>query len=313
MKVNRKAAIGALGASLAVFAEARIAGAADDTIRVGAIASDPGLEGVYAQQSGFAKRYGIGLQVQTFSNGSAIIAGLLGGSLDLGQSNWISIFQAHEKGLPIAAVAGAVMYTSKEPTTFIMVPTDSPAQSAKDLSGKTVAIDGLGNLTQLGVNAWIVKNGGDINSIKFVEIPFVEMPQALVAHRVDATLITEPLATSARNAGRIIGAPYDAIASEFPTSAWVATKEWTANRDRTDRLVKTIYSGAHWANTNRPLTANLLGQYSKLEPSTIQSMRRALFSERSDAALLQPLISAALRFGLIKNPVTARELYAGSA
>ncbi len=205
-----------------------------------------------------------------------------------------------------------MLYTSKEPTSFIMVPNDSNVQNAKDLNGKTIAIDGLGNLTQLGVMAWMDKNGGDLKSIKFTEIPFSTMPQALAGHRIDAALITEPLATQAKGAGRIVGNPYDAIAPQFPSSAWVATEAWAANRDRANRFVSAMYKTAAWANANRPTTAGILAQFSTLDRELILTMRRARYSESSDARYLPALVDVALRYGLIKKPVNVSEVYAAS-
>jgi NitT/TauT family transport system substrate-binding protein len=312
MKISRKHAIAAIAGGVAVGQLTLQASAANDIVRIGGLASDPGMEAIYASQRGFAKQFGLEFSIQNFPNGAAIIAGIIGGSLDVGNTNWVSILQAREKGLPLVAVSPAVIYSSKEPTSFIMVPNDSPAQNAKDLNGKTIAVDGLGNLTQLGVMAWIDKGGGDLKSIKFTEIPFSEMPAALGAHRVDAALITEPLATQAKSAGRIVGNPYDAIAPEFPSSAWVATETWAANTDLAARFAKTMYRTAQWANTNRPTTASILTQFSKLDLDTILTMHRARYSAQNDAKFLPALVDVALRYGSIKQPVKVSEVYAGS-
>lgn len=368
MTINRKQAIATLAGSLAVLQTSQGAVAANEVVRIGGTLSDPGLGAIYADQSGFPKQVGLDFDVENHTNGAAAIAALVGGSIDVTISNWITILQAREKGVPVVVVAPAVIYTSKEPTS-----------SMKDLNSKTIAIDGLGNLTQLGVMAWIVKGGGDVKSIRFVEMPFADMPQALASHRVDVCIITEPLATQAKNAGRIIGAPYCAIASEVPSSAWVSSATWVENRDRATRFANTMYKiakwasqrvdatliteplatqaksagrvigypyaaiapvfpssawvanttwaanrylasrfakamskTAQWANANRPATAAILAQRSKLDRTIIQSMHRALYSERDEAKLLLPLIDIALRYGAIKIPVNIGDVYAAS-
>ena len=64
------------------------------------------------------------------------------------------------------------LYTSKTPSTYLIVPKGSPYRTASDLNGKTVAVNTLRGLPQYGTQAWIDKNGGDSKRVKFVELPF---------------------------------------------------------------------------------------------------------------------------------------------
>lgn len=308
--MNRRIALGVCAAPAAALALPRRARAADP-LRIAGLPSDPGLEASYAESRGIPARFGIAAQVQNLSNGAAIVSGILGGSIDLGEVNWVSALQAHERGLPLVAVAQAGTYASREATTFLMVPNGSPARAARDLDGKTIAVDGLRNLTQLGVIAWLDENGGDSKSVKFVEIPFTDMPVALAGRRIDAALITEPMALRAQRDARVIGKPYDAIAPDFPSSAWVASSAWaSANPDLARRFANMMYRSAAWINRNRAATAVVLAEISRLEPEVIRAMPRARFAERNDPRLLRPLIDRCLKYGLITKPVEPGDLFA---
>lgn len=69
---------------------------------------------------------------------------------------------------------------------MLLVPTSSTLRGAKDFSGKTVAVNGLKNITQLSVQLWVDRNGGDSAAVKFLELPFAEMGAALEAGQADA-------------------------------------------------------------------------------------------------------------------------------
>ncbi len=190
---------------------------------------------------------------------------------------------------------------------------DSPAQSAKDLIGKTIAIDALGSLTQVSTEFWLDKRGVDPQSVKFVEMPFSDMPQALSAHRIDAAFLTEPMQTRSRGMTRILALPDEVMPPVFPTSAWVGTEAWvSADPGRARRFASLMYRTAKWANANRAVTAEILSRFAKMDIDLIHRMPRATYSEQNDSQLLQPLIDVALKYGAIKKPVKIDDLFAST-
>jgi ABC-type nitrate/sulfonate/bicarbonate transport system substrate-binding protein len=195
-----------------------------------------------------------------------------------------------------------------------MVENSSPLQTARDLNGKTVAVDGLRNITQFAVMAWMDKNGGDPSSLKFVEMPFAEMGAALAAKRVDAAQISEPAASGARANARVFAQSYDAIGSSFATTAWVATAAWAhANPGIVKRLVQTVYDGARWANVNRDRTAEVLSKVSGMQIDVIRRINRSTFAERYTPGLITPVIDVALRYGAITKAITPNDVFAMDA
>src|SRR6185437_7554997 len=134
-------------------------------------------------------------EVTTLNFGQAVASAIAGGAADIGQSNIVSLATAHERGIDVAIVAPAGYYLAKAPTSMLLVAKSSPLRTAKDFAGKTVAVNGLKNITQLSVQLWLDENGGDSNAVKFLELPFSEMGAALDGGRVDAALFAEPDAT----------------------------------------------------------------------------------------------------------------------
>lgn len=283
---------------------------AADALRVAVPPIDASFEVNYAQAQGFTTQAGMTVDVQMTPNGSAAMAALVGGAVDIANNDVFAILTALEKGLPLVIIGLGAVYNAKTPSTFLMVPKDSPVKSAHDLNGKLIAVNALRNITQFGPMAWVDKNGGDSQTLRFVEMPFPDMPLALASHRVDAAVIAEPVASHAAEA-RVLVSAYDGIASSFLIGAWVATKAWvTAHPDLAKSFARLMYRTAAWANVNRDTTAETLVRFTHANPATIKTLPRATFAERYDPALIQPVIDVALKYGAIQKAIRPDEILA---
>jgi len=309
--MKRDTVIRLLGAGgVAPLLPTRPASAAD-VIRVIGLPIDTGLEVQYAQAAGIVDKSGLSVQVQNLYAGAAVQAAIAGGAADVGLTNVSSLAIARDKGLPVVMIASAALYSSKAPTSVLMVASDSALKTAADLNGKTIAVNGLKSISQLGPQAWIDKNGGDSSTVKFIDMPFAEMPQALATHRIDAALIAEPQATQARGQARVFADPYDAIGSRFMITCWFSTAQWVAaNTDLARRFAAMIYRAAAWCNTHRAQTGVVLIGVTKLDLSIARTMPRVDFAENPDLPALKPHLDAAFKYGLIAKPVQPEDLLA---
>ena len=87
--------------------------------------------------------------------------------------------------MPLKSVT-TVSVAGEDPATFpiqVMVPTGSDIKSLADLAGKTVATASLFQLNDLALMESLNKAGVDASTVKFVEIPFPNMAEALSAGR----------------------------------------------------------------------------------------------------------------------------------
>lgn len=311
--MNRSSVLGVLtAAAVAPFAP-RMARADETLIRMAMINIDSGLEPYYAQQAGFLKAAGLRAEFQQFNNGQAIATAVLGGALDIAISNPVALAQAHNRNVQFAIVAPAALYLSSDPTTAMMVPKSSPVSGPKDLEGKTIAMNGINGIPEYCVRAWLDKNGASSSTLKFVEMNFAQMMDALGASRVDAACVTEPFITEAKTTGRAIGLPFDACGSRFLLSVYISTPQWAAaNRDTVKRFQSAITKAAAWANKNHDKTAAMLTEYTKLPESTVRSMRRAPFAEAWNAADAQPLIDLTAKYSNFPT-FPASDLYVHTA
>jgi NitT/TauT family transport system substrate-binding protein len=309
--MKRNVAIRLLGAAgVMPLLPIRTASAAD-VIRVIGLPIDTGLEVQYAQAAGIVDQSGLSLHVENMYAGAAVQAAIAGGAADIGLTNVSSLATAREKGLPLVMVAPAGLYLSREPSSVLMVAQDSTLRTARDLNGKIIAVNGLKSISQLGPEIWIDKNGGDSTSVHFIDMPFAEMPQALATHRIDAALVAEPQATTAKKEARVFANVYDAIGPRFLITAWFSTASWvSANPDLARRFAAMIYRAAAWSNAHHAQTADVLIGITKLDPAIVRAMPRVTFDEAPDPASLKPHLDAALKYGLIAKPVAPEDLFA---
>jgi NitT/TauT family transport system substrate-binding protein len=293
--------VGTLAFALVAFACAP-AGAADTTLRVATTPIDVGAEVYYAQEMGFFKKAGLDVQIQTISNGGAITAAVIAGSVDIGQGNVLSLIEAYKRGLPVTIIAPAGRYAAEKPTTQLVVAKDSPIRSAADLNGKTVATNGVRNILELATDDWSAKNGGDNKSLKFAEMPFSEMDPALVQGRVQAAAIAEPSLDAAKRKGdvRVLGNLFTAIAPHWLIGAWFTNSSWAKSHpDLARKFEDVMRETAAWANKNPDKSAEILAKYTKVPVSVVQHMTRSTYGEKTDAAEIQPVIDAAAKYGFI--------------
>ncbi|MBV8580627.1 MAG: ABC transporter substrate-binding protein [Candidatus Eremiobacteraeota bacterium] len=299
-----------LAASLALVALAP-ARAADETatIRVGATGNDTAAEVYYAQDLGlFAKRK-LDVTVENLRNGAAEAAAVAGGALDVGEQNVVSMANAHVHGLPIVFVAPAGEYVAAAPTTSLLVGKNSPIRSARDLNGKTVAVNALNDLTQIGASAWIDAHGGDASKVRFIEMPPAQIGAALGRGTVDAGVVPEPSLTLAAGETRILGQPYDALAARFTINGWFANRDWVAkNPSVAKRFADAVAEAGRWANAHHAESAAIFARHSSADPAVIARMRRATYGERFDLHALQAVIDAAARYKVLAHSFPAPEV-----
>ena len=114
---------------------------------------------------------------------------------------------------------------------------------------------------------WIDKNGGDSKTVKFVELPYSAMADAVQAGRADVVLISDPFASMARAQNNVLPVNYfSALPLPILITCFIATDSWlAANPDKAKRFVAAIKRGAQWANTHEQQTHLLLTQITKMD------------------------------------------------
>ena len=172
-RFNRLMASGLIAAT-GLSPQRTLAQAAPQPLRLGAAANETYAQAYYAQDMGFYHDAGLSVEITTMVSGAAIVAGVVGGALDIGGAAVSAIANSHLRGLPIYLVAPGGVYSTTSPTSGLIVAKTSPIRKAADFSGKTVAVTTLRDVAQTAVMSWLDQNGGDSSKALFIELPAAE-------------------------------------------------------------------------------------------------------------------------------------------
>jgi len=311
--ISRSAALTLVAAGMLAVTRAASAQTAVPTVRIGALAIDAAGEAYYGTDSGIFLSNGINPQVTTLPSGSAIVAGVLSGDLDVGFSNPLQIASAIARGIPLLMLAPAALYSKTDASANIFVAKDSPFKAPKDLVGATLGVGALGDFNQLSLLAWLDSNGVPRDSVHFVELTFAQLGAALQRGTVQAASIPEPFKTDAIRAGQVraFGDTYLAIQPEITPIVWFTSKSWLQKNPETAKnLVAGIYATARWANAHEAESGEMLARAAKMDPAVVAGMKRMYFATSNDRKYVARTLDLAARFGMLTRPVTFEEFSA---
>ena len=278
-------------------------------IRFGLSNNDTYGEPLYGIDSGIFARAGLKVEAQPFSSAGPVATAVAAGAIDVGLTDALLLANAVNHGVPVVGIAGAGLFRVSDPTSALCVAKNSPLKDAKGFENQTIAVGTLVSLTSVAIKMWLTRNGADIAKVRFVEMPFTEMPAALTKGTVAGAYLIEPAFTQAANDVQIVSLPYAAIAPTFAISLVVTTRNWIAqNSDAARKLVAAMYDTARWANQNHPKTAEILAKYSNADVDVVRRMKRTAYATSLDPATVQALLDAAYTSKLIDRPTNAADL-----
>jgi NitT/TauT family transport system substrate-binding protein len=304
-------ALVALSLGLTSVAGAQQTPAPLPTVRVAVPPVDAASQVYYAQAKGFFKKVGLNVEIQTVSGGAPVAAAVVGGAVDFGQSNLSSLCSAHERGIPIVAIAGANLFDARIHQSELIMAANAPFREARDLNGKTIGVAGLKNVTEVAFDAWMESHGGDWKSVKVVEVPFSSMPDAVATGRIDAVMMTEPELSGALASKRvrILSTPMESIARQFLVGAWFSTSAYAkAHPDIVRAFASAMTMAADWANHNQAESGKILETATGIALGVNAS--RVTFATQLDVRQIQPLIDASAKYGALKASFPAKDLIA---
>jgi NitT/TauT family transport system substrate-binding protein len=281
--------------SLAVAALAtRPAPAAADTpppapadLHLASNAADDVTPLLWAIKTGAFAKAGLNVDIQKFSTGSVISAAVIGGAVAIGKSSLLPLISARARGIPLQLVVPGELWLTDEPISGMVVLKESP-----------------------------VKSGGDSKTLKFVELPSSAALQALEEGRIAAATLSTPYLGTVLASGkvRLIGRPEDAIAKRFMITGWFATEAFVAqHRDVVARFAQVVQTAALYTNAHHAETVSLTAPFWGVDPEVLATMNRAFVAPTVDPRDIQPVIDAALKYGVIDKPLQADDLISSVA
>ena len=275
----------------------------NDKVKVGVIAIVDVAPIYLGKQKGFFTAHKIDLDLQTAQGGAAIVPGVLSNQFQFGFSNVTSLLLARSKNLPVRVVCNGVASTGVPGKDFggVLVKAGSPIRSAKDLAGKTVAVNTLKNIGDTTVRASVRKAGGDPKAVKFVELAFPDMPAALQAGRVDAIWEVEPFVTAALGQGaRLIASNYVDAAPNLTVATYFTSDQLNkSNADLVSRFSEAMRQSLEYADAHPDEVRAVLGTYTKITPDVAAKLTLPKWPAEINQQSVRTLADLAVTDGLL--------------
>lgn len=283
-----------------------------DKVNVGVIAILDVAPIYLGEQKGFFTNRGIDLTLTTAQGGAAIVPAVVSGQYQFGFSNVVSLLLAQSRGLPLKVVSNGNNSTGVDGKDFgsVLVKGDSPIRGAADLPGHSIAVNTLQNIVDTTVRASVRQAGGDPKALRFVELPFPDMPAALQSGKVDAAFMVEPFQSAARAQGaRSVASSYVDAAADLTVAVYFTSTQLTgSDPDLVRRFTEAMKESLAYANSHPDEARAVIGTYTKITPEVIAQVTLPTWPADINRQSVQTLADLAVQDGLLAKPADLNAL-----
>jgi NitT/TauT family transport system substrate-binding protein len=275
------------------------------TLKIGLIPIADVAPVFLGQKKGFFKEQKITLKPQFAAGGAAITPAVISGDFDIGFSNTVSLLIAGSKKLPVQIIAPGVFGDSTKEKVWedLLVKKDGPIKQAKDLEGKTIAVNTLNNICGVTINASLEKQGVDISKLKYTEIPFPEMNAALEKGRVQGACVVEPFVSQGKASGmKGIDPFYFNTAPDLTVAAYFASKEYIAkNKDVVDRFVTAMKKSLEYSQAHPDEVRGVLTEYTQIPDAAAQKINLPQWKSDLTTDTIEQLSTLSKKYGYLEE------------
>ena len=183
----------------------------------------------YGLEQGYFEEEGLDVSTEIGFGGAEFVPAVLSGEQQFAVGEYLSLMIARENGVGLQVVSNLTngAESPDRGTDALLVAPDSGIDSVEDLAGKTVAVNGLQGIGEVGLGAILDEHGLDPSSVSFVEVGFPEMNAALAAGEVDVAWNVEPFITLGEMDGlvNLLDPMYETEPS-LPVGLVFGSEEW---------------------------------------------------------------------------------------
>jgi NitT/TauT family transport system substrate-binding protein len=282
------------------------------TLKVGVIPIADVAPLYLGMKKGFFEEQQLKIEPQLAEGGAAITPAVVSGDFQIGFSNTISLLIAASQDLPVQIISQGVLGGESEEEAWadLLVLKDGPIKDAKDLEGKTIAVNTLKNICEVTIKASLEKEGVAVDSLKFAEVPFPDMNAALEGGRVDGACVVEPFVSQGK-AGKARGIDpfYVRTAPDLTVATYfTSTRYAEQNPDVVDRFVDAMNRSLTYAQENPDEVREVLLDYTEIPPEAAKQIKLPIWRPDLNEPTIELLSDLSVKYGLIEEQPDLGEL-----
>lgn len=263
----------------------------------------------HAQAAGYFAAEGLTVELITVQGGSAALPRLRSGDLDLAFTNYVSALLAQSRGEgDYRFVDGG--YDAADNTLMIMTMPGSAVRAPRDLAGTRIAINTAGNIIELTARSALESAGVEPDTVRFVEMPFPDMAEALRSGEVDAAFMVEPFITESALSFGAVGVldaasgPTDSI----PLGGVAVTARFAETSPRTVAAFRRAVARSQAEMADRGVVEKTLPTYTEISPDTAALISLGTWPAALDRVRLQRDVDLMRQYGVLSRDVDAGRL-----
>ena len=201
-------------------------------VRVAVLNLTSNLPHYIAQEEKLFEKHGLAPDFVPFASSNQAVEAMVRGDIDLGIGiSFIPFITVEQKEPGKLKIHNTSRMTSEHPFDRFIVKQDSPITDVKQLAGKKVGLFPGTSATNLSKD-YLKKQGVDVNTIEFVQMPPQNHLPALESGAVDALFAYEPGLTLALTKGARAISPsvYAELVQENPIGVGVITSKFASEQ-----------------------------------------------------------------------------------
>jgi NitT/TauT family transport system substrate-binding protein len=278
-------------------------------LRIGTLKVASQTDMSVAVQRGIFKKHGVDVGISYFNTGADSIPAMQGGAVDIVLAIPGVGMIAIDRGLDIACVfQDEVAHAAPPDSASVQVLENSPIRSLSDLRGKKVGVGSLSTQNTIAVKMLLEKDGVDLNSVQFSEVPFPAMANALKAGHVDAVNPIDPFTTQLRlSGGRVLSYNYVAAIPEMPVGVfWSKNAFIKANPQVIDAFIASMKEAVDYLRSDEKRARDEIADFVKMDRAILDQMPLIGWDYRIKLDKWQAVVGMMSRYVAIK-PKPAEE------
>jgi NitT/TauT family transport system substrate-binding protein len=260
---------------------------------------------VVARDKGWFTEENLSVTWSAIAQGAVAVEAVYGGSAEFGGTAILEPMIARGNGLDVSfAVATSRVRTSPPDNSALMVRADDNIREAKDLVGKTISAGLVNSVNYIHMQDWLQKRGVDPKTVKFLEIPFPQMADALFTNQLDAVWNVEPFVTVMMRSGkaRILAHPMLDNQPGMDITAFVAKDVWLKGHADIARSFKRAIdrSTAHLNSAPKEERDGWVAKFTGVKPDMVAAMKLPQFSSEFRPSSLSANLDLAVHQKVVK-------------
>jgi NitT/TauT family transport system substrate-binding protein len=286
-------------------------------VRVGETAGVPFAFLKFGVDKGFYREVGLDVEPIPVQGAAPIVTAVVNGDYQMGGSDTATFTQGLSRNLPLTMITPGTSVSDRSRADFsaLMVPSDSGITKPSDLRGRTVAVNILGNISEVSLSGALNELGVDPTALEFTEVPFPEMVPAVEEGRVDAAFAIEPFRTiGLAGGGESLFGPFSTFEPGLQIGSIITTREYAErNSDAVAAFQKAHAKTARYVSSHEREFRKALPDIAELEPELAQRVNLPVWHERVDRESVERVADAMVEQGLIdERPDVAGAVHEGA-